>query len=207
MKKKLVSLAFFALFIAGCVNQKKATRYMREHKNVAASVCAEMFPVKEVERKEMPYDSAAYYRSLDSLKSHSDSAWNELLQAFIDDCNKSKAETPAPYKPSYNLDTLVAKAKAEGAQSVKNFFASLPPKEVQVLLRDRAFEETLLAEIEKRKGSELRLTANYEQAKKERDAYRKLASQRLWWLIAIAAGFGIYVFRKPILRMFGLNFI
>lgn len=42
-----ITIMAMALLNSGCTTAKKATRYMHEHPEVAAEVCAEMFPVKD----------------------------------------------------------------------------------------------------------------------------------------------------------------
>lgn len=48
--QKIINMSYkfyLVLLLAGCVNSKKATRYMNEHKDKLAELCAENFPAKD----------------------------------------------------------------------------------------------------------------------------------------------------------------
>lgn len=86
-----VTLILLMIAMSGCVNAKKATRFMRENPQVAAEFCADEFPVKTVT------DSAGYKQSLaviDSLISAQDSE-RLITQAerdqMIEDIERLKA--------------------------------------------------------------------------------------------------------------------
>lgn len=60
----IIRYILIAILFTSCINARKATEYMRNHKDVSSKVCAELYPVKADSSYSYRIDSSGYEDAL-----------------------------------------------------------------------------------------------------------------------------------------------
>jgi hypothetical protein len=160
---------FFLLVLIGCTTQKKATNYFNNHPDQLAPICADKFPVK------------------DSLVTRDSVRFDTL---FIEG-------DPVVLKDSFYIkgDTVV-KVVTKECPKVQTIFKTVIRDSIHYV-RDRAFEATLLNDIDKAKALLVECRAQIVS-----DANKiKHKNKVIWWLVIVVVAESLWIFRRPLLSL------
>ncbi len=183
------------LGLAACNAEKRTQRYLFEHPEFTAGVCAEQFPVIAVS------DSSEYKKS----KRVIDSLYNELLvNDILSDGERSRLMLEIERIKSSMLHPkscdsltnaiyiLVSKEKARGdkLQSAYNnlLAASRGLKPVHDTIQNRAREHELELQLSKANGVIAELVAKNTKLEEDRDTWKGKAKTRWWWIALLIGG-------------------
>lgn len=200
-----ILLILIVWFGSGCMNAKKASNYMRNHPDVAAPVCADLFPVKSVT------DSSAYLQSLaviDSLintmadrQDLTDRERSELY-SVIDRLQNNRPDCDSVVAPVRELADR-EKSRADNLQSSNQQLrqAARNLKPIRDTIENTAKTRAYQLQLQECADEKIELSNKLSAMTQDRDKWRSEARgwKRKFWILLIVAA--VLIFRKQLFSL------
>lgn len=200
-----ILLILLAWFGSGCINAKKASNYMRNHPDVAAPVCADLFPVKTVTDTKAFDSSIAVIDSLiaaiDERRGLTDAERAELY-GLIDRLQNDRPDCDSVMLPALDLIAKERQRADQLASDNKRLQqAARNVKPIRDTVENTAKTRAYQLQLQQCEDEKLRLTQDLGNMTESRDEWRSNARGWKWkfWILLIIAA--ILIFRKQIFSL------
>lgn len=202
------------IWFSSCINSKKASNYMRNHPDVAAPICADLFPVKTKTDTRAFDSSMAVIDSLIEVIATSEHISESEKGDLISEINRLQTARPdcdSVVAPVKELADRESKRASDLALSNKQLQAAAKNvKPIRDTIENTAKVAHLQNQLQQCADDKIGLTNKLAKVTEQRDDYKSSARKwkfLFWLLIAIAV---VFVFRKnifPFLKIFKMKSI
>lgn len=161
-----------AILFTSCINAKKATHYMRDHKDISSKVCAELYPVKADSSVSYTIDTSAYEDALMEM--------TYVIDSLINNCHDAEGRIIVKDSLIHIRDSII-----------RTVVRVKPCKDsVKTIIIKEENTAALMA-------CSAQLSAEHDhriKAETARDLYKGQKKNYFWIMIILAVALGISIF-------------
>lgn len=168
----MIRYILIAIFFTSCINAKKATHYMRDHKDVSSKVCAELYPVKADSSFSYTIDSSSYESAIMEM--------TYVIDSLITNCHDAEGRIIVKDSLIHIRDSII-----RTVVRVKPCKDSV--KTVTVVKLDNAALAACSIQLTEEHNKRVKAEA-------ERDIYKGQKKTYFWLMLLFAVLLGVSIF-------------